>query len=158
MVSDRKLRNDIATLKDLGQRCFTGRQRFSFYGYLAGAFELYERLRRNSEAHKAAQRIRRLGRLPSSRSTHLVRTILDATSSADDKTKSRWTRALRFAWHERRRWKDFEKFLRQNSGPAGCADKFAALHTKPLKGYVTYRTPGYQVPLYVHQSVWPLGK
>jgi len=158
MVSDRELRNDIAMLKELGQRCFKQRQRLAFYRYLAGAYKLYERLRRNGEANKGAQRIRSLCKLPSNRSTHPIRTILDATCSADGKTKSRWTRALQYAWHERQRSKNFEKFLRQNGGPSGCADKFTALHPKPLKGYITFHTPGYQVPLYVHPDVWPLGK
>jgi hypothetical protein len=143
MRSDRELRNDIAMLKELEGRCFTGRQRFAFYGYLAAVYELYERLRRNKEANKGARRISSLCGLPTNRSTHPIRTILDATSSADEKTKSRWTRALKFAWHERQRWKNFEKVLRQHGGPAGCADQFAVLHVKPPKGYITFSTPGY---------------
>lgn len=158
MTSDRELKNDIAILKELGERCSRRRQRFAFYGYLAGVYKLYERLRRNNEANRDAQRIRSLFDLPTNRYTHPVRTILDATSSTDEKTKSRWTRALRFAWHERRRWKNFEKFLRQNGGPAGCADQFAALHSKPPKGYITFQTPGYRVPLYLYPDASRLGK
>jgi hypothetical protein len=158
MMSERRLESEIAILKQLERQCLTRRQRFAFYGYLARAYKLYERLRRNSEANKGARRIRILCGLPTNRSMHPLRTILDATSSADQKAKSRWTRALRFAWHERRRWKKFEKFLRQNGGPAGCADEFAALHAKPPKGFITFNTPGYRVPLYVHPDAWPLRK
>lgn len=54
-----------------------------------------------------------------------MRAIIDATSNADRKTKSRWTRALRYAWSERRRCKTFKKCLRCNGGIAGCAQKWA---------------------------------
>ena len=29
---------------------------------------------------------------------------------------------------------------------------------KPLKGYITFHTPSYQVLLYVHPDAWPLEK
>jgi hypothetical protein len=55
--------------------------------------------------------------------------ILDATSTTDDKTKSRWSRALRYAWRERRTWTDLKRFLREN-GRARRAEKFAAINPR----------------------------
>ena len=128
MPSGRQLRQTIAALKATERRCFTSRQRFGFYRYLAAVFKFYELLRRKNEARMSADRIAELFGIRTQKHTHSIRVIIEATSAADVKTKSRWCRALRFAWRERKRWKKFRAFLESNGGPAGCAAKFAALH------------------------------
>ena len=100
------------------------------YDYLAAVFELYVQLRRTKQARKAARLIAKLFGFRSQKRTHPIRVIIDATSTADIKTMSRWSRALRYAWHERKTWKDLGSFLRENSGPAGCAKQFAAIRKK----------------------------
>jgi hypothetical protein len=68
--------------------------------------------------------------------------IIDATSTADNKTKSRCTRALRYA-RERKTWKDLGAFLRDNGGPAGCAAQFAAINPRgKYLGCIVYRYAG----------------
>jgi hypothetical protein len=127
----------------LERKCFTSRSRFAFYDYLAAVIELYVQLRRTRQAKKAATRIAKLFRLRSQRRTHPIRVIIDASSSADNKTKSRWTRALRYAWYKRKTWRDLKTFLRKNGGPAGCAEQFAAVHPKAgYPGCIVYRCPG----------------
>jgi hypothetical protein len=80
------------------------------------------------------------------------RLIIDATSTADIKTKSRWTRALRYAWRERSAWTDLEAFLRKNGGPAGCATQFAAI-TKKNQSCIVYRYAGTGRPyLIIHKA------
>src|SRR5271165_5612303 len=118
-------------------------------------FELYVQLRRTKQAKKAAGLIAKLFQLRSPKHTHPIRVIIDATSTADNKTKSRWSRALRYAWRERKTWKDLKRFLRENGGPAGCADKFAAIHPKGrYPGCIVYRCPGTGRPyLIVHKSL-----
>jgi hypothetical protein len=84
---------------------------------------------------------------------HLIRMIIDATSRADNKTKSRWTRALRYAWHERREWKRLATFLQEHGGPAGCAARFAALKVnKHDTGPVIYRCPGTRRPYLIIEN------
>jgi hypothetical protein len=100
------------------------------YDYLAAVFELYVQLRRTKQAKPSARRIAKLFGLRTGKRTHAIRVIIDATSTADIKTMSRWSRALRYAWHERKTWKDLGSFLRENSGPAGCAKQFAAIRKK----------------------------
>jgi hypothetical protein len=84
----------------------------------------------------------------------LIRVIIDTTSTADNKTKSRWTRALRYAWRERGHWTDLQTFLKQNGGPAGCAERFAAVHPNArYPGCIVYRCPGAGRPyLIVHRA------
>ena len=149
MIPDQKLQKKIATLKRLEQRSFSGRTRFRFYSYLEAIYRFYERLRRNQEAKKCVLRLSKSLAATPSKNTHSIRILIDATSQADSKTKSRWTRALRFIWHERKRWKNFDEFLRLRGGPAGCAEQFAALHPKWQQRCVTYHTAGMRVPFYV---------
>ena len=136
------------------RKCFAARSRFAFYDYLAAVFDLYVRLRRRNQAKPSARRIAKLFGLRNQKCSHCIRVIIDATSTADLKTKSRWSRALRYAWRERRTWKDLGSFLRENGGPAGCADQFAAM--KPSKNdpnEVVYRCPGTGRPyLIVHKG------
>jgi hypothetical protein len=63
--------------------------------------------------------------------------------------------ALRYAWRERRTWRDLRTFLRENGGPAGCADQFAAINPRGrYRGRIVYRRPGTGRPyLIVHKAI-----
>jgi hypothetical protein len=136
----------------LERKCFASRSRFAFYDYLAAVLELYIRLSRTKQAKKAATRIAKLFGLRTQKRAHPIRMILDATSTTDLKTRSRWTRALRYAWRERKTWTNLRSFLRENGGPAGCAKEFAAI-TKKNQPYLIYRCPGTGRPyLIVHKG------
>ena len=153
--SHRQLRKTIDDLRELERNCFASRSRFAFYDYLAVVFKLYVQLRRTKQAKKAARLIVKLFELRNQKRTQPIRVILDATSTADIKTRSRWSRALRYAWHERKTWKDLGSFLRENGGPAGCADQFAASNPRGrYPGCIVYRRPGTGRPyLIVHKGV-----
>jgi hypothetical protein len=141
LKSDRQLRKTIEDLRELERKCFAARNRFAFYDYLAAVFELYVQLRRRNQAKSWARRIAKLLGLLKQNRTHPIRVIIDATSTADNKMKSRWTRALRYAWRERKIWTDLASFLRENGGPAGCAKQFAAI-TKKNQSCIVYRYAG----------------
>ena len=151
MASDRLLRHQISDLKKLEGKCFASRNRFGFYRYLASVYELYADLRRTDATEHLTRRIAELFNDEVRKDIHPIRLILDASSQVDDKMKSRWVRALRFAWHERQYWSDLGTFLQRNGGPAGCADQFAALHPRPPGGCMRVggenRVP--RIPLYV---------
>ena len=143
MNSDRQLRKTIDDLRELERKCFAARSRFAFYDYLAAVFELYVQLRRTNQAKPSARRIAKLFGLRNQKRSHCIRVIIDATSTADLKTRSRWSRALQYAWHERKASKDLRTFLRENGGPAGCADQFAAINPRGrYAGCIVYRRPG----------------
>ena len=136
LASDRLLRRRISDLGKLERRCFATRKRFEVYRYLAAVYPLYAELMRANEIQTSVQRIAAWFNLDTRKHAHPIRLIIDASSEADRRTKSRWTLALRFAWHERKGWTDLEAFLRRNGGPAGCADQFAALHLRSQRGCV----------------------
>ena len=143
MISDRQLRKTIDDLGKLERKCFASRSRFAFYEYLAAVFEVYAQLRRTKRAKRAATLIAKLFGFRRPKRTHPIRAILDATSTADIKTRSRWTRALRYAWRERKIWTDLASFLRDNGGPAGCAAQFADINSRGrYSGCIVYRYAG----------------
>ena len=154
-IADQFLRRRVSALKQLERQRFASRKRFEFYRYLAGVYQLYAELKRADETKNAVQRIADLFNLDTRDDTHLIRVILDASSQADNKAKSRWARALRFAWHERQRWTDLEVFLRESGGPAECASQFAALHPRPPGGCVRVggenRVP--RIPFFVSRDM-----
>jgi hypothetical protein len=147
--SDRQLRKTIDDLRELEWKCFASRSRFAFYDYLAAVFQLYVQLRRTKQVKKSARLIAKLFGLRHQKCRHPIRVISDATSTTDLKTRSRWTRALKYAWRERKIW---NLFLRENGGPAGCAKQFAAT-TKQDGSYIVHRYAGTGRPyLIVHKA------
>jgi hypothetical protein len=151
--SDQRLRKTIDGLRGLERKCFAARNRFDFYDYLAAVFELYVQLRRRSQAKPSARRIAKLFGLRMQDRSHPIRVIIDATSTADLKTRSRWTRALKYAWRERSACSDLAAFLRENGGPAGCARQFAAINpTGRYPGCIVYRCPGTGRPYLIVQK------
>jgi hypothetical protein len=151
LLPDKMLQRKIADLKMLEQRCFASRQRFKFYHYLGAVYAFYAFLRRRNEAKKTARRIVRLFSLCNRTDAHPIRVIIDATSDAGMKAKSRWARALQFAWHERKRSPKLQEVLLKYGGPAGCAEQFAALNSKPPQGCVRVGGEGRvpRIPLFV---------
>ena len=155
MVTDWFLYQRISALQRLEQQCFVSRNRFGFYRYLGAVNEFYAELKQANEIQTSVQRMTELFNLDSRQRVHPIRLIIDASSQASKKTKNRWSLALRFAQHERRRWNNLEAFLRQNGGPAGCASQFAALHPRLPGGCVRLAGEGRvpKVPLFVSRDM-----
>jgi hypothetical protein len=106
-------------LRRLERKCFASRRRFAFYGYLAAVFELYVQLRRTKQAKNAATRIAKWFGFHNQKRAHPIRVIIDATSTADLKTKSRWSRALKYAWRERKHGQTLDRSCRKTAGLLG---------------------------------------
>jgi hypothetical protein len=112
------------------KRLCTSRHRFAFVAYLGAVYTFYELLRRERIAKTSAHRIAKIFGIRTQKRTHSIRIIIDATSATDPKMRSRWSRALRYAGHERERWDDIQEFWQENHGPAGAAARWSALHQR----------------------------
>jgi hypothetical protein len=128
--SDRRLKRKVRACKGAFRRALgevrPGKRRFAHYDYLQCVYSLYADLKENGAGKKASARIGRLFDRPIERNTHLVRKIINATSTGIDvKTASRWSQALRFCWRQRHEWSDLQAFIRTHGGIAGCASAFA---------------------------------
>ena len=134
----------------------SGRKR-ALYRYLTMVLNLYAAWKLAGGALTVTNRIARLAGLSVQHDRHPIRTIIDATSSADRKSRSRWAPALKFAWRERSEWKTFEQCLRANGGVAGCASKWADIQTenRTPPGFIRIggedRFPS--IPLYVDATL-----
>lgn len=117
----------VRRLKRLEKKSFSGRRRFKFYGYLSEVLEYHRQL-------EACNKLLDIRNLLLARtdlrimSSDPLRVLIDATSRADTKTKSRWTRALQFAVDKRAEWAGrmtAREFFRLHGGITGCARKIA---------------------------------
>lgn len=126
-----------AAIKRLGrleQQSFSGRRRFQFYNYLSELLEYYRRLEKSGELLAVRDFLLRRPNCRS-KSSDPIRVLIDATSRACTKTKSRWTRALQFALDRRGEWHGrmtAKQFFRTNGGVAGCARKIAVRRPRTL--------------------------
>jgi len=69
---------------------------------------------------------------------HVLKLMIDASCTADHKTRSRWGEALKCIWRRRKRRRmsrlDFQDFLHCNGGVVGCAAKSALPKVKAIEG------------------------
>ena len=140
MYSAHYFKLKLIHLRDAWRQCSEAKSRFAFYKYLEEVYRLYADLRANDVVQWGGEQIvQRFDKKPKYQN-HLIRLILDATCSADRKTKSRWTRASRYAWRQRRDWKNLSAFFRRNGGPAGCAQQFTQIKPKRRRHFY-YKGP-----------------
>jgi len=124
MQLDDEIGENVKRLKSCWKQCSTRQGRFRHYPFLEATYYLYADLKSRHAFMPAieifGQHLKRKRR----QGAHPIRTLLDITCDADRKLKSRWVRALRYAWRRRQYWTSFRKFVRRNGGIAGCADWF----------------------------------
>ena len=129
-VSDRYLIRKIRALKTAAiyrrNKNKPGRRRYWMYGYLREVYDVFLEFERRDISKKAGRRIIRLFDLPINRKSHLIRVLIEATAGAeDDRTKIKWTKALRYAHGWRKGSQDIEQLFGENEGISGCANKQA---------------------------------
>lgn len=160
---DLDLTHAIASLRRCYRRSSASSRRFAFYRYLARIYQVYRRLRRRGIARRTGREVAKAFKTGSAANAHPLRVLVDATSTADRKTKWRWTQGLRFVWRERHAWGHFDTFMRRHGGIAGCAREFAAMQPGPPRGFMAYGGPNRRprVPLYISKDLiakhgsWP---
>jgi hypothetical protein len=133
-----ELQADAARLRRRHHRWRRSSRSQDLYAYLLSVYRLFGRWRKQDIEEQAARRLMALSGIAARRRRHPMRAIFDATSDADRKIKSRWVRALRYAWSERRRCRGLKQCLEANGGVAGCAGRWAELRaaTQTPPGFV----------------------
>lgn len=140
----------ITKLERLEKMAFGPRhKKTDFYEYLDGVLKLYFRWKDRRYAGKETRRVLAelyAGKVKIRRGTHTIRCIIDASSpginaltkedkEAEEKKRSCWTNALRFAVRNRATVEQIGLggIFGRNGGPAGCATQWAAI-AKGRKG------------------------
>jgi hypothetical protein len=122
------LKSKLDELRRLEKKAFRRRHgRTDFYEYLKGVYNLCD-WTDPKVSQREGQRVAKICNLKVRAGTAPVRTVIDATSSSQDRqVKSRWARALQYAIRKNAPGSEFKNFLKRNGGPFGCASKMAAL-------------------------------
>ena len=117
----------IDLLRKQGRRWRKSRKTSALNHFLRTVYGLHATWYRNDLAKCATDRIAELVGLSDNPARHAFRTLIEAGLTVDRRVASRWTRALRFAWIERKRFKSLEHCLRRSGGLAGAANEWATL-------------------------------
>ena len=113
-----------------------GRRRFGVHRYLTDVYEVYLEFCLRRIARKATRRIAKRMHLSIRNNSHPIRILIEASAVAEDnRTKSRWTQALKYAYGWRQRPERLNWFFKECRGIAGSARKCADLQArrKPTK-------------------------
>lgn len=103
-----------------------GRRRFGAYRYLTDVYQVYLEFRSRRIARKATRRIAKQMHLPIRNNAHPIRILIEASAVAEDnRTKSRWSQALKFAHGWRQPATRLKWFFKVTGGIAGSARKYA---------------------------------
>jgi hypothetical protein len=101
------------------------------YRYLRDVYQAYLDLRSRRIAKKATRRIAKICKLSTRRKTHPIRILIEASAGPEDnRAKSRWTQALKYAYGWRQPAKRLKWSFEVAGGIAGSARKYAALQAQ----------------------------
>jgi hypothetical protein len=127
-TSKQSLRQRFADIADAFEHFQEQRRRDAIYPYLAAVFRLFKDYEKRGRLGRLVRRAQRfLGIAPNPRTEPFALLIRCTTDPdfIDDKTCSKWSRALRFAARFKRR-SSLKAFMKRRGGINGCADRFAA--------------------------------
>lgn len=122
-----KIQEEIQFLRELDRDCGRSRKRFAFHKYLEGVIDYCWKLEESGHLRKVSRHIaRRHGNRYCRKDP--IQIIIAATSNANVKVRSRWSRGTRRAYNWRGWWKGrmtLGEFLRIKGGITQCAYKIA---------------------------------
>jgi hypothetical protein len=99
---DRTRRDELKQLKRVEEESFASRERFRERPYLQAVYELYCDWADDRHSKARSAQMARLNGISPRKDSHPIRIIIDCSSpSTEERIKSRWTRALRFALAKR---------------------------------------------------------
>jgi hypothetical protein len=138
----RQVGRHIHSLKRLYAKCSQendpGKKRFAFYEYLYEVYAIHAHWRAQARVREIRRHIADLVQVRLRPTQHMVKLLIDASCTADHKTRSRWGQALRYVWQRCKRItmsrQEFNPFLHCNSGVAGCAAKSALPKMNAIQG------------------------
>jgi len=131
----------VETFKDIEDRCRQRRGRGWLYRYLGAIFRFRDRLKRWQKHELLRYCVEHRLCLQHRGAYDEFRVLIEITSRADHKSRSRWAQALRYAYDQREEWqgdKTLKRFFVDNGGVAGCARKIANPRKKKRPRTVRY--------------------
>jgi hypothetical protein len=130
MVKDAELRarqKELDHLKQVEKKSFTSRNRFREREFLQAVYRVWRQWPKDKKRANA-ERMAKLSEVPSRKSAHSLRIMMDCSSpGTDEKLRSRWTQALRYAHAQNVHSSALLEFLMEGvkGGVAGAARELA---------------------------------
>jgi hypothetical protein len=103
------------------------RARDAVYGYLEAVFEIVEHYKVRRRTTRLRRHAFQFANLPLNNSSDLFAAVIRCTTGegADNKTISKWARALRYVAHCKARPAQVRTFMKEAGGVNACADLYA---------------------------------
>jgi len=122
------LRHDLQRVRDAWADCQSNRSRDAIYGYLNAVYGLVAVWTSEGREIDRARRSLRSCRLDVSEREDAFASIIRCTADAvkaDKRTRSKWSRALRYAAAYQPDSEPLDRFIRREGGINKCAARFA---------------------------------
>ncbi|WP_342712891.1 hypothetical protein AAFG13_18205 [Bradyrhizobium sp. B124] len=118
-----QIRAQLDRVRKAAKKVGKSKKRFADYRYLRAVYRALHTLGDDNLLPILARVVRQEYNIPKRAGTHALRTIIDATATAatNISTRSRWARALEWAYDQEVRPNELIWFLKANNGIAGCA-------------------------------------
>jgi hypothetical protein len=126
--SSEALHQDLQRLRTAWDDCQASRDRNAIYGYLSAVYSLVSWWAAEGRETDRARRALRLQRLKVSDREDPYAAMIRCTADpakADKRTRSKWSRALRYAAVYKLDSEPLEQFIRRKGGINACAARFS---------------------------------
>src|SRR3984893_5664553 len=126
--TDQALRQDLLRVQNAWDESQARRERDAIYVYLTAVFELVAWWMAENRALERAQKALRLRRIIPTDHDEPFAAIIRCTADpakVDKRTRSKWSRALRYALEYKSNSEPLDQFIKRKGGTNKCADRFA---------------------------------
>src|SRR5580704_17986968 len=114
------LREDLLRLRNAWEDCQANRARDAIYSYLTAVFDLVAWWTAENRAVERAHKALRLRHITSFNGEEPFAATIRCTSDADKRTRSKWTRALRYAISRKPIDEPLDQFIQRKGGINEC--------------------------------------
>jgi hypothetical protein len=135
------LRQDLLRVVNAWEDCQEKRERDAIYTYLTAVFDLVAWWAAENRALERAQKALRLHNLRPSEYNEPFAAVIRCTSDpakVDKRTRSKWSRVLRYALQYKDHSEPLDQFVKRKGGINKCAERFSMRcgHHRPLNGWL----------------------
>ena len=127
-VSGKTLRQRLSEVLGAWDEFQETRDRDAVYGYLGAVFDLVTRYNSGDRVDRLVRRAQKFAGLPRDGNADPFTTVIRCTTGGDvdAKTRSKWSRTLRYAAQCKKRG-SLKSFIKRKGGINACASRFAAV-------------------------------
>ena len=125
-LSPAVLQVELERLRVVWRQVQRTRQRDAVYEFLEAAYGVVSRFNRSGDGRKLLRKLRRLDhRLKRIQEPYSAAIHFASDHTVDNRTRSKWSRLMRFADQTKKRTDLLEDFIRRNGGINECAALYA---------------------------------